>query len=123
MDIQRIDHANLCTTQLDVMVAWYRDVLGFEAGWRPDFAMGGAWLYRHGNPIIHLVDVEKLGDNKDLRIEHVAFAATGKSAFRAHLKALGIACTEVDVPDTAITQFNVHDPDGNHLHIDFIGES
>lgn len=123
MDIQRLDHANLRTAQLDVMVAWYRDVLGFEAGWRPEFPFGGAWLYRHGQPLVHLVDVENTGKNSNLTLEHVAFSAVGKESFRANLERLEVSYEEIAVPDTQIVQFNVWDPDGNHLHIDFVGEN
>ena len=123
VDIQRLDHANIRTAQLDAMVAWYRDVLGFEAGWRPDFPFGGAWLYRHGAPFVHLVEVDSVGKNNDLQLEHVAFAAVGMADFRAHLNTLKVKCEEVNVAGTDITQFNLWDPDGNHLHIDFIGES
>ena len=123
MDIQRLDHANLRTTRMDAMVAWYRDVLGFEAGWRPDFGFPGAWLYRHGQPLVHLVDVEKANENSDLTLEHIAFSAKGKESFRANLERLNIRYEEVKVRETEIVQFNVWDPDGNHLHIDFVGEN
>ena len=123
MDIQRLDHANLRTTRLDEMVAWYRDVLGFEAGWRPDFGFPGAWLYRHGAALVHLVGAEDVNDNSNLTLEHVAFSAVGKESFRDRLEAAGVRYEEVAVPGTEIVQFNIWDPDGNHLHIDFIGES
>ena len=120
MDIAGLDHANLRTTRLDEMIVWYRDVLGFEIGWRPPFPFPGAWLYRHGNPLVHLVSVDgPIPDADNLTLEHVAFRARGRAAFHANLEALGVPFTEVFVPDTTLVQYNVHDPDGNHLHIDF----
>ena len=35
------------------------------------------------------------------------------------LSAAGEKFNVVDLPDVGITQYNVWDPDGNHIHIDF----
>ena len=118
--ITRLDHANLRTTQLDVMVEWYERILGFTSGWRPPFPFPGAWIYAADQALVHLVTVE--GDipaSDNLTLEHVAFSAHGIERFRAHLAAHGERCEEVRVPGTNILQFNIWDPDGNHLHIDF----
>lgn len=124
MNITRLDHANLRTPQLDVMVKWYRDVLGFEEGWRPGFPFPGAWLYRHGQALVHLVGIDKPLEKQDnLSLEHVAFSSEGMAEFRAHLDKLDVRCEEVVIEDAGITQFNIWDPDGNHLHVDFIREN
>ena len=120
MDIYRLDHANLRTAQLETMVAWYRDILGFERGWRPAFSIPGAWMYRHGQPMVHLVDVAEPGVSEaDLALEHIAFASRGLDAFRAHLVAHDVRFDEVKIEIAGIVQVNIWDPDGNHLHIDF----
>ena len=120
MDIFRLDHANIRTTQLETMKAWYRDILGFESGWRPAFPFPGAWMYRHGQALVHLVEVADAGaSGPDMALEHVAFSSRGLATFRDHLKANNVRFEEVEVTDAGIIQMNVWDPDGNHLHIDF----
>ena len=122
MDIQRLDHANLRTTRLDAMIAWYRDVLDMPPGDRPPFAFPGAWLYRHGQALVHLVGVERAEPGEDLTLEHVAFSATGLTAFLERLGAHGVPYRLSRVPGFGTLQVNIHDPDGNHLHIDFAPE-
>lgn len=118
--ITRLDHANLRTAQLDVLVEWYERVLGFRTGWRPDFPFPGAWLYVEDQPLIHLVGVEgPVSAGSNLSLEHVAFSAHGLDEFRNRLNANKVLYDEVVVPGAGILQVNVWDPDGNHLHIDF----
>ena len=119
--IERLDHLNLRTAQLEAMKAWYSEVLGFEDGPRPDFGFPGAWMYANGQPLIHLVGVdpapEKPGDN--LALEHGAFSAKGLNRFLEKLEARGEPHRISHLKAIGITQVNVWDPDGNHLHIDF----
>ena len=118
--ITRLDHANIRTSNLAGMVAWYEKILGMRTGWRPDFPFGGAWIYVEDQALVHLVEVdEPIPASDNLALEHVAFSATGLKEFRAHLAAHDVPCREVVVPGAGIVQFNIHDPDGNHLHIDF----
>lgn len=122
MKIERLDHVNIRTAQLETMVAWYEDILGLKRGPRPDFGFPGAWLYAGEDAIVHLVTVEGepgAGSEQPLKIEHAAFAATGLAAFEAHLKARGEKVRRVEIADFGITQLNIWDPDGNHLHVDF----
>lgn len=118
--ITRLDHANIRTNKLAEMVAWYEKILGMRVGWRPGFPFGGAWIYVEDQALVHLVEVEEeIPASDNLSLEHVAFSARGLKEFRAHLAAHGVACREVVVADAGIVQFNIHDPEGNHLHIDF----
>jgi hypothetical protein len=56
-------------------------------------------------------------------LEHFAISADDMTGFLAILQREGIAYHRVDVPGMPITQINLHDPDGNHLHIDFSQDS
>ena len=121
--ITRLDHVNLRTSRLAAQIDWYRDVLGFEEGPRPGFPFPGAWMYRDGQALVHLVGVEtEPAGVADLKMEHVAFSSTGLAAFKAHLDQNGERYEEIVIADFGITQINVWDADGNHLHIDFIDE-
>ena len=117
MPLKSFDHVNVLTSDVDGMAAWYDDVLGMKKGWRPNFSVGGAWLYLGDAALVHLVDTDDAG--RTGRIEHFAFTASGIEAFRAHLAERSIEARELPVPGTSIVQVNIHDPDGNHIHIDF----
>jgi catechol 2,3-dioxygenase-like lactoylglutathione lyase family enzyme len=101
------------------MTAWYQRVLGMPSGKRPPFPFPGAWLYTGDSPTVHLVGVEAEPANTDPKIEHFAFSASGLNSFVARLKELGERHEIRVVPGFGITQVNVWDPDGNHIHVDF----
>jgi len=122
MPLGRLDHVNIRTANLLAMTDFYCRVLGMEQGWRPPFDFPGAWLYADGHPFVHLVGVARQPAGGEPRLEHFAFSATGMAAFTARLEAEGIDYRPAKVPGTAITQINLFDPDGNHIHVDFTGE-
>jgi catechol 2,3-dioxygenase-like lactoylglutathione lyase family enzyme len=121
MAIKRLDHVNVRTENLEGMVAWYEDILGLKSGWRPDFPFDGAWLYAGEYPVIHLVSggEDLVGSEVNLRLEHFAFAADDETAFRALLEEREESYRCGEPPAAGIRQYNVWDPDGNHIHIDF----
>ncbi|MDO6732187.1 hypothetical protein Q4577_19315 [Marinovum sp. 2_MG-2023] len=55
MQVRRLDHVNIQTTQVEALVAWYGDILGLRTGPRPNFPFPGAWLYAGDAAVIHLV--------------------------------------------------------------------
>jgi len=118
--ILAFDHVNLRTPQLDKMVAWYGDILGMHPGKRADFDFPGAWLYLGDQALVHLVGVNgKPRAGGDLTMEHFALRATGLSDFTNKLDDRRIAYSIDTVPGIPIVQVNLHDPDGNHIHVDF----
>jgi len=122
MKLGKLDHVNIRTTQLSTMIDWYSKVLGMYSGDRPDFPFPGAWMYADGLVSIHLIGFEGpagVGSEASLKLEHFAFAATGLAEFEASLLAMGEKYQRSEVPSINIVQFNIWDPDGNHIHIDF----
>lgn len=120
MHIKSLDHVNLRTFRLDDMIAWYDKVLGMPIGDRPDFSFPGAWIYAGDNPVIHLVGIEpEAPSDAAPQIEHFALAASGLPEMIERLKAQGVDHSISPVPGYPIVQVHVHDPDGNHIHIDF----
>lgn len=119
MQIRGFDHVNLRTANLEGMVRWYGEVLGLRPGLRPAFDFGGAWLYCGDQAIVHLVQVAEAPRAIEPRIEHFALKGSGLRAFLAHLEAKGVPYRLGEPPGTGITQVNIHDPDGNHIHVDF----
>lgn len=122
MKIDRLDHVNLRTTRLDEMVAWYTDILGLELGWRPDFGFAGAWLYAGDQAVVHLVEIdgaEATGSDTALKLEHFAFVASGAAAFEKRLQQRGETYRQAEIAETNMVAYNIWDPDGNHIHVDF----
>lgn len=118
-----LDHVNIRTANLERLIAFYGAVLDLTPGWRPDFPFPGAWLYAGSHPVVHLVGVEQdpvaTTEGRALHLEHFAFRGQDLRAFLARLAALGIEGEVRAVPGAALTQVNLWDPDGNHLHVDF----
>jgi catechol 2,3-dioxygenase-like lactoylglutathione lyase family enzyme len=120
MALERLDHVNVCTSQLDRLKAFYSEVLGLTPGPRPNFSFGGAWMYCGAFPVVHLVERATLQPmTGDLRVQHFAFAARDLAGFLERLKQLGVEHRVGILEDFELCQINVHDPDGNQLHIDF----
>ena len=120
MGLKRLDHVNVCTTQLERLKAFYSDVLGLEPGPRPNFSFGGAWMYCGASPIVHLVERSTLVPTSgDLRLQHFAISADDLEGFLTRLQRLNVEYRVGFVEDFELCQINVHDPDGNHVHIDF----
>lgn len=118
--IERLDHVNLQTVQLDAMIAWYEHILQLKNGYRPNFPFNGAWIYAGDIPVVHLVEVAHAPpEASDLALEHAAFRAKGLPKFIERLQVAGEALRVVRVPEMPLVQVNVWDPDGNHLHVDF----
>ena len=122
MKINKLDHVNIRTTQLDAMIEWYSAVLGLTPSDRPNFSFPGAWMWAGDQPVVHLVGIEgdpAVGSEVRLKLEHFAFAATGGIAFEEKLKELGEPYNRNDLTSFNLVQFNVWDPDRNHIHVDF----
>lgn len=120
MPISQLDHVNIRTANLEQMVTWYETILGLPKGPRPDFSFPGAWLYAGDVAAVHLVGVEQgAPDASSLKLEHFAFSAKGMHEFVAHLDTHGVGYTLDPVPGFPIVQVNLHDCDGNHIHVDF----
>ena len=121
MALKKLDHVNLRTQNLDAMVEWYGRVLDMHPGDRPPFPFPGAWLYANGAAMVHLVGVknEPAPYRPDAQLEHFAISAEGLDTFLAHLRKQKIAYRCGVLPEMGIQQVNIHDHDGNHIHVDF----
>jgi catechol 2,3-dioxygenase-like lactoylglutathione lyase family enzyme len=119
MPLKAFDHVNVRTANLVAMVQWYDTILDMKAGARPNFSFGGAWLYLGDLALVHLVAQEEQPKSIDPQIEHFAISATGLDDFLAHLENHGVEAKVGKIESFGITQVNIFDPDGNHIHIDF----
>ena len=79
-------------------------------------------MYVNGTAVVHLVGIEDeqtVGSQVELKLEHFAFRATGAKEFERRLKSAGEDYRRVDIAQINTAAFNVWDPDGNHIHVDF----
>lgn len=122
MQINKLDHVNIRTTQLNTMIDWYSNILGMHSGERPNFSFNGAWMYARNQAAVHLVEInndEAVGSDVELQLEHFAFSAQGLDQFEEKLRRLEIPFRRSDISEMNLSQINVWDPDGNHIHVDF----
>jgi catechol 2,3-dioxygenase-like lactoylglutathione lyase family enzyme len=112
-----LDHINLKTDRLDETIAFYRDLIGLEVGYRPNFAFPGAWLYHAGRPIVHLKSPGGRPGDEDDAVDHVAFRAPDLSPILARLADAGIPHVARKLPDNSARQVFFADPNGVKVEI------
>merc|ERR1719399_1385392 len=54
IEFHSVNHIARATENVDAMVKFYCEVMGFRTITRPPFPFGGAWL-RNGNMMLHLI--------------------------------------------------------------------
>jgi catechol 2,3-dioxygenase-like lactoylglutathione lyase family enzyme len=121
MPIERMDHFTVVTKDAIATAEFYNFVLGLELGPRPNFSFPGVWLYSRGQPILHVVEKDEIPSSAGL-LDHMAFWATGLTAFVDKLEARGVAYDLRRVPDggpaAGVWQLFFHDPNGARVEID-----
>jgi catechol 2,3-dioxygenase-like lactoylglutathione lyase family enzyme len=125
MPLHGLEHALVLTDDLEATRAFYCDVLGFEAGKRPQLAFPGYWLYLDGVACLHVAEraaYEAHAEEVGLRrakgsIDHLAFAASDHEALAARLEAAGVAAVRNDVPAAGFRQLFVEDPNGVRIEL------
>lgn len=122
MPIERMDHFTILTTDAEKTVAFYRDILGFTPGPRPDFAFPGAWLYNDGKAVLHVVERAAIPEGGGV-LDHIAFFGKNVSEYLAKLKARGVKYDLRRLPEPGhaggVWQLFFFDPSGARVEIDF----
>ena len=133
MGIERLDHYSIRTTDVEGTRKFYADVLGFEAGPRPNFPFPGVWMYQGGIAVVHVVGIDKndtaglqdyLGDRGGESagtgtIDHVAFLGRDIDSMRAHFQKANVPFRERKVPNMDLMQIFVDDPNGVTIELNF----
>ena len=118
MAIFGIDHVNIGTDRLEETLTFYRDVLGFSEGWRPDFPYGGAWLYAQGRPVVHLRQLaEAKAPTEDAALDHVAFEIDDFEAVVRRLDAAEVTYRCQDVAGSPVRQILIRDLNGVNIEL------
>lgn len=126
MTTRGLNHINLSGSLelLDQLKEFYCDVLGLEAGARPDFPRAGYWLYAGGQPVVHLYETapgEERRADVLTALDHVAFTCEDSDGMEARLRGRGIEYTKALVPGIASVQLFLKDPAGTKLELNFAG--
>src|SRR3954453_12791463 len=117
-----LDHFNIRTRNLDATVRFYEDVLGLEKGPRPNFAFPGAWMYREGKAVVHLVDISRTDEAQKPDsgvVHHVAFVSRGFGDMKQRLESGGFAYDARQVPGGELWQIFVNDPNGVMIELNY----
>jgi catechol 2,3-dioxygenase-like lactoylglutathione lyase family enzyme len=125
MALRSLEHALVLTDDVEATKAFYCEVLGFEAGPRPDLPFPGYWLYLEGVPCLHVAEraayeaqLERMGLRRaDGTVDHLAFAAEDHDALAARLEAAGIPAVANDVPAAGLRQLFFDDPNGVRVEL------
>ncbi|MFN2462128.1 MAG: VOC family protein [Candidatus Velthaea sp.] len=122
MHVERLDHVNIRTADLEATKDFYVDVIGLRVGDRPPFSFAGYWLYDDATPVIHLTETTHAAESGTGSIDHVSFRAGGLRAMREGIRARGIAAEERTVPRNGDVQLFLADPNGVTIELTFRAE-
>ena len=119
MTVRAMDHFTIVTDRLSDTVAFYA-MLGLSDGPRPEFGIGGAWLYAGERPILHNIEVEEMPEHRRGVIDHLAFTSEGLLAIANDLRDRGIAYRIIRTPRPfSRWQMFLEDPNGAEVELDF----
>jgi catechol 2,3-dioxygenase-like lactoylglutathione lyase family enzyme len=123
MPSPRLQHVLVLTDDLEATRAFYCDVLGLEAGERPQLPFPGYWLYADGVACVHIAergpyDAHASGMGlpaKGSPVDHVALEADG---YEELVERLGAAGVEVTANHSAAgIQLFFDDPNGARIEL------
>ena len=117
-----LDHVTVCARNLEETVRFYTELIGLEAGDRPELPFPGAWLYAGDRAVIHLIGDSPSKTMETGAIDHIAFRAAGADAFIAKCESAEIPYRVQTLSDIHLRQVFVHDPNGVYVELNFPGE-
>jgi len=133
MPVSHIEHVLVQTADIAKTRDWYVRVLGFEAGYTPDFKFPVCWLYLGDRDVIHITEggvavsenrKKYVGQQSQALsgtgvIDHVAFRCSGLSEMLQHLRRLNIPFTQRQVDDQGLFQLFLMDPNDIKIELNF----
>jgi len=123
IQVRGLDHINITAPMpvIDKTRTFYANVLGLVDGFRPDFGVGGYWLYSGDQAIIHLFEGADTGMSNGY-LDHVAFQCTGLKSTISYLNENAIDYQKIDIEETGQALLFVVDPAGVKVELNFHAE-
>jgi len=117
--IRRMDHFTVVTDRLTETVTFYA-MLGLKAGPRPDFGVGGAWLYVDDHPVLHIVETSLMPEPRRGALDHMAFFSEDFVGTAEKITAAGLTYRVIRTPRPfSVWQMFLFDPNGVEVELDF----
>ncbi len=111
----KFDHINITVGADDKALNFFRDVLGFENGYRPPFPFAGEWLYAKEQAVIHAITPD---NNERVKLGHIAFRSDERAdKIVKRIEKLEFNYRLTVIPESGETQIFV-DLDGLTIEID-----
>ena len=130
----RLDHFLVMTHDVDATRDFYRDVLGFSEGFRPDLGFLGHWLYVGDVAVIHIAEWASYTSHSNRLgipvtspaqgtgvLDHIAFNAPGANhaLLLERLRTHSLTFHPHDSPGIGLRQIFLEDPNGLKLELNF----
>jgi catechol 2,3-dioxygenase-like lactoylglutathione lyase family enzyme len=128
MQVRGIDHVNIIAADLAETTQFYRELLGFEYGERPNgMNFAGGWFHdADGRPIIHVMIYDPARHGALERramstgsIDHVDFACKDFAGALRRCEELGVAYRVNDRKYGDLRQIFVTDPNNVKIELNF----
>ncbi|MCA0176594.1 MAG: diguanylate cyclase [Proteobacteria bacterium] len=123
MPVQGFAHYNIRVDRplMEVLRAFYTDVVGLCAGPRPAFESFGYWLYAGEQDVLHLSERLAHEPHRESRstLDHIALACIDWPWHQARLQRAGLAYTLDHVPGSGRLQVFCQDPAGHGIELTF----
>jgi catechol 2,3-dioxygenase-like lactoylglutathione lyase family enzyme len=125
MRVNRIDHFNLRTSQLEETCAFYETLLELRRGRAAGMDQGrNAWMYDgEDRPIVHINmprDNEQELDGGDTgKLHHVALDCHGYDEMMKRIEDLGVRHETNFIEEIGLRQVFLYDPNGVRLELNF----
>lgn len=129
--IKKLAHICLFTDQLDAMIAFYRDVLGFPVKFtmKNDDGFAFGYYFACGEmTFVEIFDqrgavkqwggeVRAMRSNEEAHARHFCFEVEGLEAEVARIESLGVKVRPISVGMDHSKQAWIKDPDGNDIEL------
>jgi len=130
MPLDRLDHYFVYASDLEQSRRFYADILGLEDGPRPAFDFPGHWFYLEDRPVVHIGNSEfeggyVTGDGDHVvsgptgPVDHIAFRGSDIDDFVTRFERDGVEFQRREIPDFALSQLFVKDPEGVTIELNF----
>ena len=122
MAVQQIHHfaINAPAEVLEAVINFYRELLGLEPGYRPDFGFPGHWLYAGEQPILHLLEDANREPGASAYLDHIALRCNDLPGTLNRLERMGVEYHRFAIEELGQTQLFVHDPAGTAVELNFL---